>query len=90
LTHRLQNYLPTTSFNSTNGIKNIHLYVKQLNGRVTVSAPLATGDEVMERFIRTKYNWTQEAVVYLLIVEFPKMLYINDFDLIITYILKAL
>ena len=38
-------------------IKNMHLYVKPPNGKVTVSAPLSMSDEAIERFVRTKASW---------------------------------
>lgn len=43
-------------------IKNMHLYVKPPNGRVTVSAPVSVRDETIERFIRTKMNWIKTQV----------------------------
>jgi len=43
-------------------IKNMHLYVKPPNGKVTVSAPLSMSDEAIERFVRTKVNWIKRQV----------------------------
>ncbi|MDR3087285.1 MAG: M48 family metallopeptidase [Azoarcus sp.] len=43
-------------------IKNMHLYVKPPNGYVTVSAPLAMSDAVIERFVRTKASWIKKQV----------------------------
>jgi predicted metal-dependent hydrolase len=43
-------------------IKNMHLYVKPPNGKVTVSAPLAMSDEAIERFVRTKVSWIKKQV----------------------------
>lgn len=42
---------------SKKAIKNMHLYVKPPDGRVTVSAPLQQTDESIEIFIRTKLGW---------------------------------
>ena len=44
-------------------IKNMHLYVKPPNGRVTVSAPLAMSDEAIERFIRTRVSWIKKQII---------------------------
>jgi predicted metal-dependent hydrolase len=41
-------------------IKNMHLYVKPPNGKVSVSAPLNMSDEAIERFVRTKFNWIRQ------------------------------
>ena len=38
-------------------IKNMHLYVKPPNGKVSVSAPVSMSDEAIERFVRTKFSW---------------------------------
>jgi predicted metal-dependent hydrolase len=43
-------------------IKNMHLYVKPPNGKVTVSAPLSMNDETIERFVRTKAGWVKRQV----------------------------
>jgi predicted metal-dependent hydrolase len=43
-------------------IKNMHLYVKPPNGRVTVSAPLSMSDEALERFVRTKTSWIRKQI----------------------------
>jgi predicted metal-dependent hydrolase len=43
-------------------IKNMHLYVKPPNGKVTVSAPLNMNDETIERFVRTKAGWVKRQV----------------------------
>lgn len=43
-------------------IKNMHLYVKPPNGKVTVSAPQAMSDEAIERFVRTKAGWIKRQV----------------------------
>jgi predicted metal-dependent hydrolase len=43
-------------------IKNMHLYVKPPNGKVTVSAPLNMKDETIERFVRTKASWIKKQV----------------------------
>lgn len=43
-------------------IKNMHLYVKPPNGRVTVSAPFSMSDEAIERFVRTKASWIKKQV----------------------------
>jgi len=43
-------------------IKNMHLYVKPPNGRVTVSAPISMSDEAIERFVRTKVSWIKRQV----------------------------
>jgi predicted metal-dependent hydrolase len=43
-------------------IKNMHLYVKPPNGRVTVSAPHTISDEAIERFIRTKVSWIKKQI----------------------------
>jgi predicted metal-dependent hydrolase len=43
-------------------IKNMHLYVKPPNGRVTVSAPLSMSDEAIERFVRTRAGWIKRQV----------------------------
>jgi predicted metal-dependent hydrolase len=43
-------------------IKNMHLYVKPPNGKVTVSAPLSMNDKAIERFVRTKIAWIKRQV----------------------------
>jgi predicted metal-dependent hydrolase len=43
-------------------IKNMHLYVKPPNGKVTVSAPLSMSDEVIERFVRAKTSWIKKQI----------------------------
>jgi len=43
-------------------IKNMHLYVKPPNGRVTVSAPLSMNDKAIERFVRTKSSWIKKQI----------------------------
>jgi predicted metal-dependent hydrolase len=43
-------------------IKNMHLYVKPPNGKVTVSAPLNMSDETIERFVRTRAAWIKRQV----------------------------
>ena len=43
-------------------IKNMHLYVKPPNGKVTVSAPLTMNDEAIERFVRTRVGWIKKQV----------------------------
>ena len=43
-------------------IKNMHLYVKAPNGKVSVSAPLSMSDEAIERFVRTKFNWIRNQI----------------------------
>jgi len=43
-------------------IKNMHLYVKPPNGKVTVSAPQSMSDEAIERFVRTKFSWIKRQV----------------------------
>jgi len=43
-------------------IKNMHLYVKPPDGRVSVSAPLNMSDEAIERFVRTKFNWVRKQI----------------------------
>ena len=43
-------------------IKNMHLYVKPPNGRVTVSAPQSMSDEAIERFVRTKVSWIKRQI----------------------------
>lgn len=43
-------------------IKNMHLYVKPPNGKVTVSAPLNISDDAIERFVRTKSSWVKTQV----------------------------
>lgn len=43
-------------------IKNMHLYVKPPDGRVTVSAPLSMSDEAIERFVRTKTTWIKNQI----------------------------
>ncbi|MDR1971858.1 MAG: M48 family metallopeptidase [Treponema sp.] len=43
-------------------IKNMHLYVKPPNGKVTVSAPLDISDDAIERFVRTKSSWVKNQV----------------------------
>lgn len=41
-------------------IKNIHLYVKQPNGHVEVSAPLTLSDESIKRLLLTKTTWIKK------------------------------
>ena len=43
-------------------IKNMHLYVKPPNGKVTVSAPVSMSDEAIERFVRTKASWIKKQI----------------------------
>lgn len=43
-------------------IKNMHLYVKPPDGRVTVSAPLSMSDEAIERFVRTRITWVKRQI----------------------------
>jgi len=43
-------------------IKNMHLYVKPPDGRVTVSAPISMSDVAIERFARTKISWIKKQV----------------------------
>jgi len=43
-------------------IKNMHLYVKPPNGKVSVSAPIDMSDEAIERFVRTKSSWIKQQV----------------------------
>ncbi|MFR9712055.1 M48 family metallopeptidase [Paenibacillus sp. MB22_1] len=43
-------------------IKNMHLYVKPPNGKVSVSAPMDMSDEAIERFVRTKSSWIKQQV----------------------------
>jgi len=43
-------------------IKNMHLYVKPPNGKVSVSAPVNMSDEAIERFVRTKFNWVRKQI----------------------------
>jgi len=43
-------------------IKNMHLYVKPPNGKVTVSVPLNVSDETIERFARTKVSWIKKQI----------------------------
>ena len=43
-------------------IKNMHLYVKPPNGKVTVSAPLSMRDEAVERFVRAKLGWVKRQI----------------------------
>ena len=43
-------------------IKNMHLYVKPPNGKVSVSAPNTMNDKVIERFVRTKVSWIKKQV----------------------------
>ena len=43
-------------------IKNMHLYVKPPDGKVTLSAPLSMRDEAIERFARTKVSWIKKQV----------------------------
>lgn len=43
-------------------IKNMYLYVKPPNGKVTVSAPHSVSDEAIERFVRTKVSWIKKQV----------------------------
>ena len=43
-------------------IKNMHLYVKPPNGKVTVSAPVSMSDEAIERFVRTKVSWIKKQI----------------------------
>jgi len=40
-------------------IKNMHLYVKPPDGKVSVSAPLKISDDSIERFVRTKISWVK-------------------------------
>jgi predicted metal-dependent hydrolase len=44
-------------------IKNMHLYVKPPDGKVSVSAPLSMSDEAIERFVRTKTAWLKKQVL---------------------------
>jgi len=41
-------------------IKNMHLYVKPPDGKVTISAPLSMSDDAIERFARTKISWIKK------------------------------
>ena len=43
-------------------IKNMHLYVKPPNGKVTVSAPLSMSDAAIERFVWTNVNWIKRQI----------------------------
>lgn len=43
-------------------IKNMHLYVKPPNGKVSVSAPLNMSDDAIERFVRTKFSWIRKQI----------------------------
>ncbi|MCL2015994.1 MAG: M48 family metallopeptidase [Defluviitaleaceae bacterium] len=43
-------------------IKNLHLYVKPPNGKVTVSAPLAMSTKLIEQFLQTKIHWIKKQV----------------------------
>jgi predicted metal-dependent hydrolase len=43
-------------------IKNMHLYVKPPDGKVTVSAPLSMSNETIERFARTKIGWIKKQI----------------------------
>jgi len=43
-------------------IKNMHLYVKPPDGKVSVSAPLDMRDDAIERFVRTKFNWIRKQI----------------------------
>jgi len=43
-------------------IKNMHLYVKPPNGKVTVSAPHSMSDLAIERFVRTRFSWIRRQV----------------------------
>jgi len=43
-------------------IKNMHLYVKPPNGKVSVSAPLNMSDEAIERFVRIKFSWIRKQI----------------------------
>jgi predicted metal-dependent hydrolase len=47
---------------SKKNIKNMHLYVKPPNGRVTVSAPHTMSNEAIERFVRTKVSWIKKQI----------------------------
>jgi len=50
---------------SKKNIKNMHLYVKPPNGKVSVSAPLSMSDEAIERFVRTKFSWIRKQIAKL-------------------------
>ena len=41
-------------------IKNIHLSVLPPNGKVRLSVPLETKDNVIDAFIRTRISWIKE------------------------------
>ncbi|MCL1997645.1 MAG: M48 family metallopeptidase [Turicibacter sp.] len=43
-------------------IKNLHLYVKPPNGKVTVSAPLSMSDAAIKRFLQTKLAWIKKQI----------------------------
>ncbi|MDR0909925.1 MAG: M48 family metallopeptidase [Spirochaetaceae bacterium] len=43
-------------------IKNMHLYVKPPDGKVSVSAPLTMSNTAIERFVRTKTAWIKKQV----------------------------
>jgi len=43
-------------------IKNMHLYVKPPNGKVSVSAPLNMSDDAIERFVRAKFSWIRKQI----------------------------
>ncbi len=43
-------------------IKNMHLYVKPPDGKVSVSAPVSMSDDAIERFVRTKIRWIKTQV----------------------------
>ena len=43
-------------------IKNMHLYVKPPDGKVSVSAPLNMSDDAIERFVRTKFSWIRKQI----------------------------
>ncbi|HPD48783.1 MAG TPA: SprT family zinc-dependent metalloprotease [Anaerohalosphaeraceae bacterium] len=43
-------------------IKNMHLYVKPPDGKVTVSAPLTMSNDAIERFVRTKVGWIKKQI----------------------------
>ena len=43
-------------------IKNMYLYVKPPNGKVSVSAPLNMSDDAIERFVRTKFSWIRTQI----------------------------
>ena len=43
-------------------IKNMHLYVKPPNGKVSVSVPLEISDEAIEHFVRSKIGWIKKQI----------------------------